>query len=770
MYYLMLFRLRATAICLVLFTSFSFMVYGQSCSQASALLVINSGDWAEEVSWSITDSQGLLVDSSYATYQNNTTYANSICFYFDSCYQINLYDSYGDGWNGASYSLMNEDSTLISFGTLGVDLNYNYNSFCISDINYCDANQVVMSINTGIWAEEISWSITDSFGLTTDSVAVSYQDNNSYQFELCLQDGCYTVNMYDSYGDGWQGGAFEIHAESGELFSEGLLETGSFDQLPLNLNANCDFQICSDVQATNYGMFLEDDQGCLYVSENIDFLSNWTDSTLQLNGFGGRYTELYGYASKDREYAILGSTYGTHIIDVTNPYYPTEITRVEGAYSQSNVTHRDYHTLDNYLYAVCDQGSSSLQIIDLQNLPSSVEVVYDSDNLFSRVHNVFIDTLQSRLYACSVKGYDDNLNYWTSSLCVYDLSNPTQPNLLYDMNALIPSTHDIWVERDTAYINCPGVGTLIWDFSNVPYQINSFTSYPDFGTNHSGWKQDDVYVFAEENNGYDVKVVDVSDLTNLNLLATFNSNVNEFSIAHNLMIKDNLVYLSYYWDGLQVFDISDPENPVKIAYYDTYLPENFGGYNGAWGVYAFLPSGNILISDISNGLFVLDLRIAETQVIELTEGWNLISAYIEQDNFTASSLVASIADSVIIMKNNTGLAYIPEWNYDGIGELNTGEGYQLKINSQTQLYVQGSFVNEQMVDLSQGWNMIGVLSSVPQNIDLVLAESMPDVVIIKDGLGNAYLPEWNFNGIGMMLPGKGYQVKMDLPGQVQFGD
>ena len=33
------------------------------------------------------------------------------------------------------------------------------------------------------------------------------------------------------------------------------------------------------------------------------------------------------------------------------------------------------------------------------------------------------------------------------------------------------------------------------------------------------------------------------------------------------------------------------------------------------------------------------------------------------------------------------------------------------------------------------------------------------IVIIKDYLGAAYLPEFNFNGIGDLNPGQGYQIK-----------
>jgi MYXO-CTERM domain-containing protein len=56
-----------------------------------------------------------------------------------------------------------------------------------------------------------------------------------------------------------------------------------------------------------------------------------------------------------------------------------------------------------------------------------------------------------------------------------------------------------------------------------------------------------------------------------------------------------------------VFDASNPDNLVEVAHFDNYLTpaSNSAGTDGTWGVYPFLPSGNILVSDIENGLFIL---------------------------------------------------------------------------------------------------------------------------------------------------------------------
>jgi len=744
-------------------------ICAQDCD--NYILQLNTGDWAEEYSWSITDDQGFLIDTSSISYLNYTEYLDTICLE-EACYFFNLYDSYGDGWQGGTYSFLSDSGTLIASGHMEGSYFNSSQGFCVPEeiVEPCSANSLILTITTGGSAEEISWSIYDSLGTVLDTSdfyePYEYFNYTTYQHDICLVDGCYYFNMYDSYGDGWQGGYLIVEDDQSNIVSVGDLPTGFYGEISFSLNADCEFEICTDENANNYNE--GSSSGCIYFSHNTSLFGQWSDESLPINGLDGSYTDVYGYEKEGREFAIIGSTNGTHIIDINEAGNLIEIAFIQGAYSGSGVTHRDYHTFGDYLYAVCDQGASTLQVIDLSNLPESVEIVYDSDVLFSRSHNIFIDTISQKLYSCSTEGYDDLGNYWTSTLCVYDISSPLQPSLLHNMNEYMPNTHDIWVDNDTAFINCPGNGTLVWEFDGQPSQISSFTSYPDFGTNHSGWKSGHTYVFAEENSGYDVKVVDASDVSNLELLATLNSNVNEFSIAHNLMIKDDLVYISYYQDGLQVFDISNPVNPIQVAYYDTYMPENTGGYAGAWGIYAFLPSGNILISDVQSGLFVLEMNLVQEQEIDLNEGWNMVSTYMDASDLTAEMFVEAIVDDVIIMKDNIGSAYLPDWDFDGIGLLNHGEGYQIKTLIEQNLLVNGEFVSTTNIDLSTGWNMIGVLSQSPQSIEEVLSSCTDLVVIAKDGFGVAYLPQWSFNGIGDMLPGQGYQIKMLSEAQINF--
>ena len=352
----------------------------------------------------------------------------------------------------------------------------------------------------------------------------------------------------------------------------------------------------------------------LYSQQNTNLLFHWEDTSLVgSSAYNNTYNEIWGLNINGSEIAIIGSTAGTHFFDVTNPQNSIEIAFVAGAYTGPGVIHRDYHDHNEYLYIVCDEGSvSTLQIVDISNLPNSVNTVYDSNNLLNKVHNIFIDTATTKLYACATG----------EAMEVFDLSNPDNPILINTYND-VGHVHDAYVKNDTAFLNCGNDGLRIMDYSMVnstsdsPVELASFTSYPDAGYNHSGWLSDDgnIYAMQDENHGYDVKILDVSDFSNISVLATFSSGVDPNSMAHNGIIKGDLLYIAYYHDGLRVFDISNPSNPIQVNSYDTYLPNNHISYRGAWGVYPYLNSGNILVSDMQSGLYVFELS-ASTSISE----------------------------------------------------------------------------------------------------------------------------------------------------------
>lgn len=341
-------------------------------------------------------------------------------------------------------------------------------------------------------------------------------------------------------------------------------------------------------------------------SLNLTALTQWDDNSLpSFAGFS--YNDIWGHTAPDgREYAILGNVGTTLFFDITAPDAIVEIARIPG---QLNSVWRDYKTYGQYAYMCADQGAEGLTIFDLSQLPDTVIQVSQSTAFFSQAHNIFIDEVQGRLY---VAGGDNPSN----GVTILDLTeNPAAPTLLG--NPTLPAggyIHDIFVRNHIAYCSHGTNGFSIYDLSDptTPVTLGTLTNYPEQGYNHSSWVQDDneYLVFADETFGRSLKMVDVSDPMEMEVVDLFKSELlapqATGSIAHNPFIRGNYAIISYYHEGVQVFDLTDPENVEQFAYYDTH-PQNtsYQGYDGCWGIYPFFPSGNIIASDTENGLFVL---------------------------------------------------------------------------------------------------------------------------------------------------------------------
>jgi choice-of-anchor B domain-containing protein len=342
-------------------------------------------------------------------------------------------------------------------------------------------------------------------------------------------------------------------------------------------------------------------------SLNMEMVYHWDEGgTIASSAWGNIYNEVWGYAQDGREYAIIGTTEGTHFLDITDATEPVEVDFVAGAAQGPVIVHRDYHNLDNYLYMVCQEGQSTLQIADLSYLPDSVHVVYDSDEILVGSHNIFIDTTQAVLYAVFnfING-TNNIVRWQR----IDISDPVNPSLI-DQTTSGPYIHDLYVDDGIAFMNRGNTDMAVYDFNQDPPAIlGTIDGYIGQGYNHSGYPTPDLntYVMGDETHGSPIKILDISDLTDIEVLSTVTSGVNDLSIAHNQIVYQNRMYSAYYYDGIYAWSIEDPENPVLLGYYDTSELEHQQSYEGAWGVYPFLPSGNILVSDMQTGLWIFQL-------------------------------------------------------------------------------------------------------------------------------------------------------------------
>ena len=304
----------------------------------------------------------------------------------------------------------------------------------------------------------------------------------------------------------------------------------------------------------------------------------------------------YGYTSPDgRRFALTGLSDGLSIVEVTDPGSPRRIAHVPGAAS----AWREVRTYREYVY-VTTEARAGLDIIDMRN-PSQPRKARSWTDTFASAHSLWIDTDRGLLYAHGTRDESGVATGMRVLALEPDPENPREVGSFGDFYV-----HDSYGRGDLLYAAAISSGFLaILDVSD-PSRVREVTRFFTGGRfTHNAWLTDDGrYLFTtDEVAGRPLEGWDL-----LNPLAP--RKVTEFiatpgSIPHNVMVDGNRLLVAHYTEGVQLLDITNPEQPRRIGFYDTF-PGGPGGFNGAWGAYVFPGSNLILVSDISGGLFVIE--------------------------------------------------------------------------------------------------------------------------------------------------------------------
>ncbi len=316
---------------------------------------------------------------------------------------------------------------------------------------------------------------------------------------------------------------------------------------------------------------------------------------------GDTYSGNWGYTAPDgTELAISGTTTGTAFIDATDPANAYEVAFIPGP----NSTWREMATLGNYCYIVTEATGAALQVVDLSNplSPALVATLNPPSFFYATAHEIKADPTTGFLYVC---GTSPGSGQPSRGLVILDCNaSPTNPTLRGDWN--VNYVHDISIKDGRAYAASIYDGIVyVLDVTNsgTPPILAQWT-YPQAST-HNTWPSADgrYLVTTDEVTGFGIKIWDVSNLQNITLTDEYYSPTG--SIAHNAYIRGNLVFASFYRDGLRVFDISDPYNIQPVGWYDTH-PQSGQSYSGAWGCYALATDPNIAyITDMQTGTYIL---------------------------------------------------------------------------------------------------------------------------------------------------------------------
>jgi len=341
-------------------------------------------------------------------------------------------------------------------------------------------------------------------------------------------------------------------------------------------------------------------------------------SLATMQGTGGN--DIWGWfdAQTGNEYALMGMTDGTAFVDVTDPDDPVFLGKLPTETGSS--IWRDIKVYQDHAYVVADNaGSHGMQVFDLTRLRGqtapqtfSADLVYRD---FGSAHNITINEGTGFAYAVGTNSCGGGLH-------IIDITTPINP--------MFAGCHSTVSTHDTQCVDYQGpdadhLGSEICASSNedhfeivdvttksAPLTISSRT-FPQLGYVHQGWLTDDhqFFLLGDELDELDfgvptrTHVFNVSDLDAPVYIFAYEAATT--SIDHNLYVAGNRVYQANYTTGLRILEFGNLANNemMEVAFFDTYPASDATEFAGAWSVYPYLPSGTIIVSDTSNGLFIL---------------------------------------------------------------------------------------------------------------------------------------------------------------------
>ena len=320
-------------------------------------------------------------------------------------------------------------------------------------------------------------------------------------------------------------------------------------------------------------------------SKNVTLLAH-------LNQHPG-YSACWSYVHPDgREYAILGTTDGTAIVNVTNPAASYEVAFIPGLASQW----REMKQYRTYVYVSTEAQGGGIQIIDMANPESPVlRGVYATG--INHEHTLEVDSTRALLFCNGTR-----LNSTQTGMRILSLADPVNPVDLGGYTA--DYVHDCFPRGDTLFVSCIYGGIMrVLNIAN-PASITEIASwtYPKAFTHSAETSKDGKYLYVcDELNYGTMKVFDIHDL--LAHPQIMEITVNPLAIVHNIHVKADTGFVAYYTEGIRLFDLSDPALPAEFGYYDTYAGYS-GGFHGVWEIAPRFPSGTFVASDIGSGLYV----------------------------------------------------------------------------------------------------------------------------------------------------------------------
>lgn len=155
--------------------------------------------------------------------------------------------------------------------------------------------------------------------------------------------------------------------------------------------------------------------------------------------------------------------------------------------------------------------------------------------------------------------------------------------------------------------------------------------------------------------------------------------------------------------------------------------------------------------------------------LQLLQGWNLVASWVQPDATDITQVLAGVRDAIVMVKNERGETYIPEYDINTIGAWNPLEAYMVYVDSSAVLALEGTETDPTTsIALDEGWNLVPYLHQATKPIEDALASVREQLVIAKDYAGRSFIPAYEIDDIGAMRPGLGYKMFMEEPASLVY--
>ena len=367
--------------------------------------------------------------------------------------------------------------------------------------------------------------------------------------------------------------------------------------------------------------------------DDVELLAFIPNSILTAPGRarGVRTNDNWGWTDPQtgREYALVGRNDGTSFVDITDPVNPVLVGDLpKPADTPPSQLWRDIKTYKDHAFIVADgAGSHGMQIFDLTRLRdvTSPPALFEPDVHYTNIassHNIVINEETGFAYAVGNRSGGETCG---GGLHMIDIRDPRNPQFAgchldergtHDAQCIIYRGPDRDYQGRELCLNSNGRFFGISDVTDKenPVAISRATS-PNAAYMHQGWiTEDHRYFFMDDESDViagnvpttRTLVWDLSDVEDPLLATEFMGSLP--ASAHNLYVKGNYAYQANYRYGLHVLDITDPESPLEIGFFDTSPHHTGPGFSGAWSTYPFFESGTVIVTSLQEGLFLLKPR------------------------------------------------------------------------------------------------------------------------------------------------------------------